>query len=99
MRDHTKLRAFELADDIAMLIYQATRGFPKEEICGLTSQMRRSAVSIPANIGVHFGCIKYGRRLRTDRQNAEKTHGKKKRLIDDPRPCPGCRLPAAGCGL
>ena len=50
MRDHTKLRAFELADDIAMRIYRATRGFPKEEIYGLASQMRRAAVSVPSNI-------------------------------------------------
>jgi four helix bundle protein len=50
MRDHTKLRAFELADDIARRIYLVTRGFPKEEIYGLTSQMRRAAVSVPSNI-------------------------------------------------
>jgi four helix bundle protein len=50
MRDHTKLRAFELADDVVMLMYQTTRGFPKEEIYGLASQMRRAAVSIPSNI-------------------------------------------------
>lgn len=31
MRDHTKLRAFELADEVALLIYQVTAGFPKEE--------------------------------------------------------------------
>ena len=48
MRDHTKLRAFELADEMAVLIYRATRGFPKEEIYGLTSQMRRAAVSVPS---------------------------------------------------
>jgi four helix bundle protein len=50
MRDHTKLRAFELADNVATLIYRVTRGFPKEEIYGLTSQMRRAAVSVPSNI-------------------------------------------------
>ena len=50
MRDHTKLRAFELADEVVLLIYQATRKFPKEEIYGLTSQMRRAAVSVPSNI-------------------------------------------------
>ncbi len=50
MRDHTKLRAFELADRVALMIYQATREFPKEEIYGLTSQMRRAAVSVPSNI-------------------------------------------------
>jgi four helix bundle protein len=50
MRDHTKLRAFQLADEIAVLSYQVTTGFPKEELFGLTSQMRRSAVSVPSNI-------------------------------------------------
>ena len=50
MRDHTKLRAFELADAIAVMIYRTTRGFPKDEVYGLTSQMRRAAVSIPSNI-------------------------------------------------
>ena len=46
MRDHTKLRAFELADDLALKIYKITREFPKEEIYGITSQMRRAAVSV-----------------------------------------------------
>jgi len=50
MRDHTKLRAFMLADEVAVLIYRATKGFPKEEAYGLTSQMRRAAVSVPSNI-------------------------------------------------
>ena len=50
MRDHTKLRAFELADEVAILIYRTTRKFPREETYGLTSQMRRAAVSVPSNI-------------------------------------------------
>jgi four helix bundle protein len=50
MRDHTKLRAFELADEVVLLIYPATKEFPKEEMYGLTSQMRRAAVSVPSNI-------------------------------------------------
>ena len=50
MRAHTKLRAFELADEVALLIYRITSEFPKEEIYGLTSQMRRAAISVPSNI-------------------------------------------------
>ena len=50
MRDHTKLRAFELADEVAVLVYQMTAGFPREELYGLTSQIRRAAVSVPSNI-------------------------------------------------
>jgi four helix bundle protein len=50
MRDHTKLRAFELADQMALLIYQKTKDFPREEVFGLTSQMRRAAVSAASNI-------------------------------------------------
>ncbi len=36
--------------DLAAQVYSLTARFPKEELCGLTSQMRRSAVSIPSNI-------------------------------------------------
>lgn len=50
MRDHTKLRAFELADEVAILVYRVTAGFPKEELFGLTSQLRRASVSVPSNI-------------------------------------------------
>lgn len=55
MRDHTKLRAFERADEIAMAIYRITKGFPKEEMFGLTSQRRRAAVSVAANIAEGCG--------------------------------------------
>ncbi len=50
MRDHTKLRAFEIADIVVMEVYRVTRGFPKEELFGLTSQVRRAAMSIASNI-------------------------------------------------
>ena len=50
MRDHTKLRAFELADEVAVMVYRITARFPREELYGLTTQMRRAAVSVPSNI-------------------------------------------------
>jgi four helix bundle protein len=39
-----------MADEVTVLIYQMTVGFPREELYGLTSQMRRAAVSVPSNI-------------------------------------------------
>src|ERR1700691_5822003 len=44
------LKAWQKAMDLSVEIYELTRGFPREEIFGLASQLRRSAVSIPSNI-------------------------------------------------
>ena len=41
MHDYAKLRAFELADEVVLLVYQTTSKFLKQEIHGLASQMRR----------------------------------------------------------
>jgi four helix bundle protein len=51
MRDYTKIEAWKLADDLTVAVYQATHSFPREEIYGLTSQLRRASYSVPANIG------------------------------------------------
>ena len=45
-----KLEVWKQADELAFLVYKTTQDFPKEEIYGLTSQIRRAALSIPTNI-------------------------------------------------
>jgi len=45
-----------LADDVAIMTYKITRDFPKDEIYGLTSQMRRACVSAPSNIVEGCAC-------------------------------------------
>ncbi len=50
MRDYTKIRAWQLADDLTVAVYERTRFFPREEVYGLTSQVRRASYSVPANI-------------------------------------------------
>ena len=50
MRDYTKLQAFQLADRLAISVYRTTKAFPREELFGLTSQLRRAAVSTASNI-------------------------------------------------
>jgi len=50
MRDYTKIEAWRLADDLTVAVYERTRLFPKDEVYGLTSQLRRASYSVPANI-------------------------------------------------
>jgi len=49
-KPHKKLKAWQGAMDLWVTIYKVTEGFPGHELYGLTSQMRRAAVSIPGNI-------------------------------------------------
>jgi len=50
MRDFRKIEAWQLADDLAVAVYEATKCFPKEEVYGITSQIRRAVTSAAANI-------------------------------------------------
>ncbi len=58
MRDFRRLKVWEKAHELSLAIYKATATFPQQELFGLTSQLRRAAVSIPANIAE--GCGRSG---------------------------------------
>ncbi|MGB3143327.1 MAG: four helix bundle protein [Maribacter sp.] len=55
MRDYKKYTVWKLGHEVTLDIYRLTQRFPKEESYGLTSQMRRSSSSIPANIAEGCG--------------------------------------------
>jgi four helix bundle protein len=61
MRDFRELKVWEKAHAFVLNIYKASRAFPKDELYGLTSQLRRCSVSIPSNLAE--GC---GRRTDKD---------------------------------
>jgi four helix bundle protein len=52
---HKSLTVYQKAHELVSSIYKATKHFPKEELFGLTSQMRRCSVSVPANISEGYG--------------------------------------------
>ena len=55
MEDFKDLRVWAKAHELTLNVYQKTRCFPKEELYGVTSQMRRSAASVGANIAEGCG--------------------------------------------
>ena len=58
MQNPDNLRVSRAAEDLADLVYDFTAGFPRDERFGLTSQMRRAAVSVGSNI--YEGCSRQG---------------------------------------
>jgi four helix bundle protein len=54
------LVVWQKAMELTLVVYRPTRGFPREEQYGLTSQIRRSAVSIPSNIAEGQGRLNVG---------------------------------------
>jgi four helix bundle protein len=55
MRDFRQIKVWAKAHQLTLDIYKTTARFPKEELYGLTSQLRRASVSIAANIAEGFG--------------------------------------------
>ncbi|MDA8258193.1 MAG: four helix bundle protein [Betaproteobacteria bacterium] len=53
-RSHRTLKAWQQAMDLVESVYAATLAFPPHEQFGLTSQMRRAAISVPANMAEGF---------------------------------------------
>lgn len=55
MSNHKDLIVWQKSMELVKQLYQVTQTFPKEELYGITSQMRRAAVSIPSNIAEGYG--------------------------------------------
>ena len=59
-QDYRELKVWQRAVELTILIYKLTRSFPKSELYGLTSQMRRAGVSVASNIAEGRGRISSG---------------------------------------
>jgi four helix bundle protein len=55
VNDFRKLKVWEKAHALTLAIYRETSGFPREELYGITSQMRRASASVAANIAEGYG--------------------------------------------
>ncbi len=55
MKSYIELDVWQYSRKLVKLVYELTKPFPKEEIYGLTSQIRRSVVSVPSNIAEGLG--------------------------------------------
>ena len=63
IKSFTDLDTWKEAHKLVLMIYKTTKTFPKEELFGLTSQMRRAAVSITSNIAEGFSRQSYSEKI------------------------------------
>jgi len=79
LKSYGELIAWQKAMDLVQMVYETVRAFPKEEIYGLTSQLKRAAVSVPSNIAegqgrkstrefIHHLSIAYGSLMEVETQ-------------------------------
>ena len=59
MGDHSDLIVYKKAFELSMQIFQLTKNFPRDEVFGLTSQIRRSSRSVCANVGEGYRKRRY----------------------------------------
>ena len=55
LKNYKELKVWQKAYNLCIAVYKITKTFPKEELYGLTSQMRRAALSVPCNIAEGYG--------------------------------------------
>ncbi len=79
LKSYGELIAWQKAMDLVQMVYETVRAFPKEEIYGLMSQLKRAAVSVPSNIAegqgrkstrefIHHLSIAYGSLMEVETQ-------------------------------
>lgn len=63
IKSFTQLNAWKEGHKLVVVLYEATKSFPKEEIFGLIGQVRKTAISITSNIAEGFGRRSYKERI------------------------------------
>ena len=55
LKNYKELKVWQKAYELSLEVYKSTKQFPKDEVYGLISQIRRAAVSVPSNIAEGYG--------------------------------------------
>jgi four helix bundle protein len=81
VRDFTDLETWQLARDLRRGVYMACKAFPRDEAFGLTSQIKRAASSVTANIAEGFGRFSYQENIQFCRQSRGSVYEVRDHLI------------------